>query len=199
MSLELAQPQTLDKIDSEILSILETAKPDRRELFYENDIGLLPIYDELARIASVNRTSGDWEMVGRSSVVSRGDSQVIGRGWHRDVVSGYMTTNVLPTEFLLAEDEVVRNFWKKRKGAWGYPLLHDYITPNMARDISQQANSLRTEQLEDEYGFRIWCPEPLDVVVVGPTDIHRSTPNPEIAGIQRNFAMIYKYLGDNNS
>ncbi|HMS50439.1 MAG TPA: hypothetical protein PKA02_03335 [Candidatus Saccharibacteria bacterium] len=189
MSLELTQPPVLDTIDAKFMSLLKVAKPPKRELFDGSDIALLPLYDELARIAGVKREA-NWNMVGRSSLVQPGAAQEPVRGWHRDTVNGYMAADELPTEFLIGEDDVVRNFIVERMHR-GRPSS-EHMTPDLVTDIALAAKFCTAEELQDDYGFGIWSPAPRQVVAVSSTYIHRSTPNPQENAVCRNFALLYE-------
>lgn len=191
MSLDLTKPPVLDAVDADYLSLLNVAKPPRRELFDGSDIALLPLYDELARIGGITRNA-NWNMVGRSSLVQPGSAQEPVRGWHRDTVNGYMAADALPTEFLIGEDEVVRSFIVRRMHRRRTSTEH--MTPDLAMDIALAANFCTTEELRDDYGFGIWSPAPREVVAIGPTDIHRSTPNPQEDAVHRNFALLVDIL-----
>jgi|GEM_PF-6798744 len=191
MSLSLTPPQTLRKIDANLLSLLDSDDRVNREDIDATDTAVRPLYDELARIAGVD-LANDWEMIGRSHDLSPDEAQGAMRGWHRDLSEAFTVTDKLPTEFLVAEEDIVKNFWRKCVPAEAGPLGAQ-LTPKNVKRLSLHANKLSVENLHD-FGFAIWSAQPLEVVAVGPTNIHRATPNSAERVIHRNFASIFKVL-----
>ncbi len=185
MSLSLKRPRILGEVDQELLATLEELKTPIDKVD-DTCARQMPLYEEIARLAGVE-LGPIWDKVGRSSLVIPAQSQLMypNNGWHTENNEGYCVANAIPTEFLLAEENILREFWHTHCG--GKTDVYDLWL------ISAQANSVTDKVLVDE-GFEVWNPEPLEIVALGPTDMHRSTKNSSEATVRRNYAMIFRAL-----
>lgn len=190
MSVSLLRPSIIGLVDPGLLAQLEKVELSEG---YDEEIDMLhmPLYKELARLAGVE-SEADWLTLARSSDIRESGTQVKDRGWHYDYGLGYMVSDKFPTEFLLAESDVVKSFYEKHIAPRNLDIdleRSDALMPH----ISYWANRTEDSQLIED-GFEIWNPEPFEVVAMGPTDIHRSTCNPEPRIERRNFALLYHRL-----
>lgn len=185
MSFSFSRPMVSGEVNQTSLSTLEQL-PSGIETVDAACILQLPLYEDIARLAGVQPAT-HLGKIGRSRLLQPGCSQLgyPNSGWHTENNEGYMVADACPTEFLLAEADVVQNFWHRHCGEPGSQL-------DLWR-LSFQANRMCDESLKDE-GFEIWSPEPLEVVAFGPTDMHRSAKNTSETPTRRNFAMLFRSL-----
>lgn len=116
MSFELSSPDVLETIDPGLLALLNAPNvrlPDGVP-YSHIQTPLRPLYDELLRVAGVEVTP-ELEFLGRSSDVFPNRSQ-ISRGWHYDRIIGSAVADVIPTQILVGDAEVVADFWKSEAG-----------------------------------------------------------------------------------
>lgn len=185
MSFTMQPPTPLEKIDADLLGSLKDVLPPMGEIIY----GRTPLFDAIAEIAGVTDLEDEWRQLGRAGYVRSFFGQVVGKGWHVDLAEGFLVADTLPTEFLVAEEDVIKRFWKSQISKSDPIDIHpERLT---ARRIANCVQFMSARRLK-MFGFEVWTPEPLEVVPFTVTDIHNSTVNPTQHDVWRNFALLYR-------
>jgi hypothetical protein len=193
ISVALERPDVLGSIDPNLLSLLKNEGCDLPAGFGVDDtaIGLLPLYRELASISGISLIANQ-KLLGRSSRVFSGEVQDNkSRRWHTDNSKGCLVADAIPTQILTGDDEIIRNFWNKKLRDNFNGSIEAYAGRALVAAITSQVELLGDAVLTSIYGFTIWSPDPLSVISLKPTDIHRSQENISSGSVSRNYAMIY--------
>lgn len=194
MSFEFARPEVKGVIDADLLALLAAPGYKCREGASYDAMSeeLWPLYDEMARIADVTLDT-EHQFVGRSSTVEPRRSQDE-RAWHYDRVEGFVVADEIPTEILVGDEEVVLNFWKNVAGK-GISLGMDTFTEQqIMTDFRRATKWISDDKLKKKYGFTVWSPEPLEVIPLVVSNLHRSQKNTTKSALRRNYAMFFELL-----